>query len=24
VASLLNLNKPYHINQVRIGVGVRF
>lgn len=24
VASLLNLNKPYHINQVRIGVGIRF
>jgi opacity protein-like surface antigen len=24
VASLLNLNKPYHINQVRIGIGIRF
>ena len=24
IASLLNLNKPYHINELRIGVGVRF
>ena len=24
VAALFNLNKPYHINQVRIGVGIRF
>jgi opacity protein-like surface antigen len=24
VASLLNANKPYRLNQVRIGVGIRF
>jgi opacity protein-like surface antigen len=24
VASLLNANKPYRINQVRVGIGVRF
>jgi Outer membrane protein beta-barrel domain len=24
IASLLNLNQPYHINELRIGVGVKF
>jgi opacity protein-like surface antigen len=24
VASLLNANQPYHVNQVRVGIGIRF
>ena len=24
IASLLNLNQPYHINELRVGVGIRF